>query len=281
MSEIEIFPQFEQKGPTPNHRRLLGIRPLIVAMKRHHAIFTACLLVVALVNVTALPVLGQQCPQAGKNGPHGTSEVRTLEGTLVFHDAIRRWFELKLDAPQCGQTSIELVRIFLDDWRPVEILRGCRVRSKGTIGFSTTGYYSLDVNQDVEDIEPIGTCDRQLPFPDYSHAKPDETVRKYRVDMYVNYEPGDHPIVFHVSSAGKDLQPWQAYASYMLTGGFVLYGHCAEGFVIDKVFGTPQAKPSHFDEPRTPEDLAMFDPETAAASGKKRLNLGYTCVRQR
>jgi hypothetical protein len=255
-----------------------------VIVKRHRAsmisISTACV-ALALVTFTSAPALGQQCPQASETGPHSKSEVRTLEGTLVFHDAIRKWFELKLDVPQCGQTSIELVRVSLDDWRPLEILRGCHVRSSGNIGFSTTGYYSLDMNQDVEEIESIGTCDTQLPLPDYSDATPDETVRKYRVDMHVNYEPGDHPIIFQVSSAGKDLQPWQAYASYMLTGGFVLYGYCAEGFVVDKVFGTPQAKPSHFDQPRTPGDMATFDPESAAASGKKDLHLGYTCVRPR
>ena len=76
------------------------------------------------------------------------------------------------------------------------------------------------------------------------------------------------------------MRPWQAYASYMLTGGFVLYGYCGEGFVVDRVFGTPQATPQHFEEPRTPEDAAMFDPESAAASGKKDLHLGYTCVRR-
>jgi formylglycine-generating enzyme required for sulfatase activity len=37
------------------------------------------------------------------------SEVRALEGQLVFHNDIRRWFELKLDEPQCGQASIQLV----------------------------------------------------------------------------------------------------------------------------------------------------------------------------
>lgn len=251
-----------------------------MTMKRHCVISTACILALAVVTFTPAPAFGQQCPQASETGPHDTSEVRALEGRLVFHDAIRKWFELKLDAPQCGQISIELVRVSLDDRRPLEILRGCRVRSTGTIGFAATGYYSLDMYQDVVGIEPIGTCDTQLPLPDYSDVKPDETVRKYRVDMRLDYEPGDHPITFHVSSAGKDLQPWQAYASYMLTGGFVLYGNCAEGFVIDKVFGTSQAKPSHFDEPRTTDDMAMFDPEGAAAMGKKNLQLGYTCVRQ-
>jgi hypothetical protein len=223
---------------------------------------------------------GQQCPQTSTTGPNTASEVRKLEGALVFHDAIRKWFELKLDAPQCGQASIELVRATIEDWRPLEVLRGCRVRSSGTIGVSGTGYYSLEMYQDVEEIESIGSCEKQLPLPDYTVAKPDETVRQYRVDMHVNYGPGDHPIIFRVSSAGKELQPWQAYASYTLTGGFVLYGHCGEGFVVDKVFGTSQAKPSHFEEPRTPDDMAAFDPESAAAFGIRDLHLGYTCVRK-
>ncbi len=273
-----------KQGNHSYHRQPLPIRCLIVAMKRNRAsimsISTACVLALALLTFTPVPARGQECPQASETGSHSESEVRALEGKLVFHDAIRKWFELKLDAPQCGQASIELVRLSLDDWRPLQVLRGCRVRSSGTIGFSGTGYYSLEMYQDVVEIESIGTCETQLPFPDYSDAKPDETVRQYRVDMHVNYGPGDHPIIFHVSSAAKELQPWQAYASYMLTGGFVLYGYCGEGFVVDKVFGTSEAKPSHFDEPRTPDDMAMFDPESAAASGKKDLHLGYTCVRK-
>lgn len=238
-----------------------------------------CALALALVTCTAVAEVGQQCPQTSTTGPSKASEVRTLEGNLVFHDSIRKWFELKLDQPQCGQTSIELVR-GAGDWTPLVVLRGCRVRSKGAVDFSPTGYYSLDTYQAVDKIGPVGTCAQQLPFPDYSKAKPDKSIREYRVDMQVNYEPGDHPIIFHVSSAGKDLRPWQAYASYMLTGGFVLYGYCGEGFVVDKVFGTPQANPSHFDEARTPDDAAAFDPESAAASGKNELHLGYTCMRK-
>jgi|ERR1035437_160768 hypothetical protein len=99
--------------------------------------------------------------------------------------------------------------------------------------------------------------------------------------MHVDYEPGDHPVVFRVLSSGKELRPWQEYASYFLTGGFVLYGYCGEGFVVDKVFGTPQATPQHFEEPHSPDDAAIFDPESAATAGKKDLHLGYTCVRNR
>lgn len=231
-----------------------------------------------LVICTAVVAGAQQCPKSSKIGAPIASEQRTLVGFLVFHDDIRKWFELKLDQPQCGQKSIELVRIE-QDWTPLQILRGCRVKSKGAIDFSPTGYYSLDTFQNVDEIEPVGTCVKKPPFPDYSKAKPDKAISAYRVKMDVDYEPGDHPIVFHVSRSGKELRPWQAYASYTLTGGFVLYGYCGEGFVVDKVFGTPQARPSHFTESGSSEDMAAFDPENAARSGKKHLRLGYTCVR--
>lgn len=244
------------------------------------SILKACLLAVTFVSSMTAPAFAQQCPQADPTGPVVESKVRTLVGRLIFHDGIRKWFELKLDQPQCGQTSIQLVR-GEHTWTMLEVLRGCRVRSNGALDFSGTGYYSLDTYQSVDKIEPVGACSRQPPFPDYSKTKPDSSIRGYRVDMHVNYRPGDHPIIFRASSAGKTLQPWQAYASYNLTGGFVLYGHCGEGFVVDKVFGPPEATPSHFDEPRTLDDMAAFDPESAAAVGKKDLHLGYTCVRKR
>jgi hypothetical protein len=162
----------------------------------------------------------------------------------------------------------------------LEVLRGCHVRSTGPIGIPVTGYYSLQTYQDVKQIAPLGTCVRQPPLPDYSKAKPDKSVREYRVEMHLNYDIGDNPIIFRITSGGKELQPWQAYADYDLTGGFVLYGHCGKGFVVDKVFGTLEAHPSHFDEPRTESDMAAFDPESAAAAGKKDLHLAYTCIRK-
>lgn len=228
---------------------------------------------------TALTAIAQPCPRTSPTGPTAPSEKRTLEGLLIFHNDIRGWFELKLDQQQCGQTSIQLVRDEQGDWTPLEILRGCRVKSKGAIDFSPTGYYSLDTYQSVNEIAPVGKCARKPRFPDYSHAKPDKAISAYRVEMDIDYGPGDHPIVFHVSSSGKELRPWQAYASYMLTGGFVLYGHCGKDFVVDKVFGTPEANPSHFTESRDSGDMAAFDPENAASSGKTHLRLRYTCVR--
>jgi len=226
----------------------------------------------------ALPARGQQCPKENPNGPSEPSEARKLEGQLIYHDGIRKWFELKLDRPECGQESVELVQgdgAFAPGYpASLEILRGCRVRTKGVLDLPSTGYYSLDLYQAVDEIVPVGECMKQLPFPDYSKAKPDKSIRSYRVEMAIDYEQGDHPISFRVTSRGKELKPWQAYASYLLTGGFVLWGDCADGFAVDKAFGTPEAKPQVIDS-------ALFDPESAATAGKKKLRLGYTCMRER
>ena len=43
----------------------------------------------------------------------------------------------------------------------MEVLRGCRVRSRGTLDFSPTGYYPLDMYRDVQVIESVGKCERQ------------------------------------------------------------------------------------------------------------------------
>ena len=219
----------------------------------------------------------QACPAANTSGPPPTSRSRTLDGRLVYHDGIRQWFELKLSAPQCGQRSIQLLQ--LDQRRTIERFRGCRVRSRGPIDFSTTGYYSRDLFQDVQGMEPIGACRRRPPLPDPPKAKPDRRVRAYRVTMLFDNRPGDHPVRFIVADARGALRPWQAYAGYLLTGGFVLYGQCGEGFMVDRVWGPREARPSHFGEPRSADDMAAFDPEGAAQAGKSVLRLGYSCAR--
>ena len=181
---------------------------------------------------------------------------------------------------QCPQGDQDTIQLLGDESNEtsLQVVRGCRVRSRGEIDIGFTDYL-LGMYQHVAEIEPLGTCARQPPFPDYSRAEPDKGIREYRVEMRVKYEAGDHPILFSVSSGAKELQPWQAYASYQLTGGRVLYGFCGKGFVVDKVLGTPAARPSHFAE-GTETDWAMFDPESAAASGTTDLLLVFTCVRQ-
>ncbi len=220
---------------------------------------------------------GQQCPMQSSTGADIPSITQVLRGQLIFHDALRKWFELKLDAPHCGQESVQLVTV--NSSAPIETFRGCRVASNGPLEDAGTGYLSLPIYQDAQHLATIGACERKPPLPDYSHLRPVSWVRQYRVTMALYYGPGDHPIHFQVSTKGRPLSPWQAYASYDLTGSFALYGHCGKGFVVDRVFGPSRAKPQHFDEPRTPSDSAAFDPESAAAVGLRNLKLGYTCVR--
>jgi hypothetical protein len=225
---------------------------------------------------------GQQCPKENPDGPSQPSEARTLEGQLIYHDGIRKWFELKLVRRECGQESVQLLQGG-GAWVPgypasLETLRGCRVRTKGVLAPPSTGYYTLDLYQNVDDVEPIGECTKQPPLPDFSKAKPDKSIRSYRVKIIIDYEQADHPIFFRVTSGGKDLQPWQAYARYWLTGGYVLYGYCAEDFIVDRVFGDSEATPQHFEERGSPNDAAMFGPDDTTRIIKKKLKLGNTCI---
>jgi hypothetical protein len=163
----------------------------------------------------------------------------------------------------------------------LETFSGCRVRTEGFLGGAASGYYTLDVNQSVGEIESIGKCIRQPPLPDFSKAMPDQSIRNYHVAITIDYKQDDRPIFFRVTSSGKELQPWQAYASYELTGGYVLYCDCAKGFMVDRVFGDSEATPQHFNERGAPFDPAEFGPPEGPAGEryKKKLHLGYTCVR--
>jgi hypothetical protein len=246
--------------------------------------FTGLIAVTSLLFFcVALSARGQQCPKENPNGPGQPSETRTLEGKLIYHDGIRKWFELKLDRPECGQQSIELFpgrsAFSPGNSSGLETFKGCHVRTEGLLAGPASGYYTLDVNQSVEEIEPIGICTRQPPLADFSKAKPDKSIRNYRVEMTIDYTQADRPIFFRVTSKGKELRPWQAYASYFLTGGYVLYGNCAKGFMVNRVFGDSEATPQHFNERGNPDDSAMFDPYDRDGVVNKKLLLGYTCMR--
>jgi hypothetical protein len=239
------------------------------------AIWVAALVVVLSTSSLAS---AQQCPRTPPNGAFLASQSRGLEGRVIYHDGIRQWFELRLDRPQCKQTSIQLVETS-DGPGYLAAVRGCHVMSYGQIDTSGTGYFSLDLYQVVSSIKADRSCIRKPAFADHSHDLPNPHVRSYTVEMHVNYTRGDHPILFDVRSGKTRLSPWQAYASYDLTGGYVLYGHCGQGFVINRVFGTPAAHPNHFDDAKSPDDTAAYDPEAAAQAGVKNLNLGYSCIR--
>jgi len=262
----------------PDNPRM--IRRMMSAMKSLDGLVVVASL---LFVCAALPARGQLCPKENPNGPGQPSESRTLEGRLIYHDGLRKWFELKLDRPECGQPSVELFpgRNSFSPGSPdgLETFRGCRVRAEGPLGGAASGYYTLDINLSVGEIEPVGKCTRQPPLPEFSKVKPHWSIQRYRVGMTIDYEQADRPIFFRVTSGGKVLRPWQAYASYELTGGYVLYGHCAKSFAVDRVFGDSELTPQHFEERGDPDDAAMFNPDDRDGVAKKKLHLGYTCVR--
>ena len=100
--------------------------------------------------------------------------------------------------------------------------------------------------------------------------------------MHINIGLRDLPITVRASNSGRELRPWQAYASHSLTGGWVLYCKCGNGFVVDRVYGSRQAGPSHFSDPRTADDMAVFGPPwKPVTSGAKDMRFGYTCVREK
>ena len=214
------------------------------------------------------------CPRQDDKAGDTASQKRLLEGKLVYHDAMRQWFELKLDKPVCGQDSIQLVP---NDPGSLQFAMydGCRVRSAAPIDFAPpTGYYNLELAQWTGTVAPVGACATKPPIDEHRNAKPDPKVSAYTVDIHVQYAIGDRPIILHVESGGKELRPWQAYTSYSLTSYHILYGYCADGFVLDRVYGPPSTQPEHFDD-----TTASFFPDDAGARGMTDLHLRYSCIR--
>ena len=123
----------------------------------------------------------------------------------------------------------------------------------------------------VDKIDAAPNCIRQPAFPDYSKAKPDPSIHSYRVAMRIDYL-ADH-IAINARRGDRVLTPWQAYASYQLTGDFSLYAYCADGFDVIHFTGTPEAKPWLID------NYLAFDPESAAQKHVAHLSLDYICRR--
>jgi hypothetical protein len=224
------------------------------------------------------PAAAQSCPKENPHGPSIDSAPQTLSGKLVYHDGLRQWFGLQLDAPVCGEDKeIQLLQgggafeVDEGNAHAIEVFRGCRVTVHGPLGIPGTGYYSAALYQNADKIEPAKDCVLKPHLPDYSKAKPNPSIRSYRVAIRIDYL-GDH-ITITARNGDRILTPWQAYASYQLTGEFGLYAFCADGFDLTHFAGTPEAKPWLIDT-----YLAM-DPEGAAQKHVTHLRLDYTCHR--
>ncbi len=224
----------------------------------------------------------QSCPSESKDGPLIESAPQTVTGHVHYHDGIRQWLELVPPKPVCGYTSIQLLgfgggafEVDRGNANQLERYRDCDVTVVGPIGIPSTGYYSAPIYLTVNEIDPTADCSLKSAPPDFSKLKPSSAIRRYRVTFHIRYEPGDHPVSAVITNSnGQALRPWQEYASYTLTGGFVFYANCAKGFRLSHVTGTPQAHPG-----RPDENMAGMDPESAGMKHVTNLRLSFSCRR--
>jgi hypothetical protein len=245
----------------------------------HSADMLRFFIALILAFLSAVRISAQECPKENPNGPLIESGLRVIKGVVIFHNGIRRWVELKSVTEVCGTHSVQLFTgrggaFEVDEgaYLDLERYRGCRLEVQGHLGLPGTGYYSAPIYMNVEKKTVEGPCSLKPKVPTYWNAKPQRGIRRYRVAMSIHYR-GDGGVTARVTSAGRELRPWQAYASYMLTGGYVFYGYCAKGYRMTRMQGPPVAKPDQIDE------AAALDPETAAEHGVWNLYLHYTCSR--
>jgi hypothetical protein len=215
----------------------------------------------------------QDCPKNDPNGPSIPSSVQQFEGFVEYHDSIRQWSDLRLHSPVCGSRKIQLLDDDVGNTAAISRYRNCRVRVSGKLDIPGTVYYSESLFLVVESVRSIGVCVLKRSLPVQFSGSPGSNTNRYRVTMRIDYRPHGGPVAVTVRSGYKSLTPWQKYASYMLTGGFVFYGRCADDFSMSNVSATREAYLGVTD------DVAALDPETAAIKHVRILHLSFTCSR--
>ncbi len=235
-------------------------------------------LILAGIGCLLFPRVGgaQNCPSWRSAGSSIESVSRTLTGQLAYHLEYRHWIGLRLDAPVCGVSEVQLVDLDRagesKDVEHLETFRGCRVKTTAVLDVPGTTCFSAEVFQVVDRIEPVAECRRSPAFPDYSTVRPSRSVRRYRVLMQLNYK-NNTPVRVLVESNTRRLTPVQVYAPYRINGSFSIEAQCGDGFAISRVRGTEEGHPSETD------GTVWIDPESAAVKNVWRIRLSYTCSR--
>ena len=93
----------------------------IAAKCKCHSYFMRAALIAVLCLAAVRSAKAQSCPMDSQPGPARPSVSRMLSGKVVYHDEIRKWFELSLDAPVCGEKKLQL----LVDQRWIAIASRC------------------------------------------------------------------------------------------------------------------------------------------------------------
>jgi hypothetical protein len=196
-----------------------------------------------LLALLSTSLLAQTCPTtADSEQGRAAADPSVLHGRLVYHEDLRDWLGLELDKPACGQHEIQLVFTDAAVWRKAEALRGCSLTVTGKIFDSPTGYYSAGLAVSDPTLRPDSSCHPFPAKPDLSTVPIPSSVDLYHVSITVDYRGRGHVSV-HVSdgqNAATSLEPWQAYAHYMLTGGAdVIWFGCQKEFQLEQVAQKP------------------------------------------
>jgi hypothetical protein len=223
-----------------------------------------------LFSLVSISLLAQACPTAADSETGSdTAHSSVLHGRMVYHNDLRQWLGLRLDKPACGQYEIQLVFNDAAAWSNAEALRSCQVTVIGKIFESPTGYYSAVLAVSEPSLLPDRSCHAFPTKPDLSAAPIASSVHLYHVSITVDYR-GKGQVSVHVSDGNRTtpLEPWQAYAHYMLTGGAdVIWFGCRKEFQLEHARGT---------------EILPGDDDAGASLGNPRgLNtITYSCERK-
>jgi hypothetical protein len=226
-----------------------------------------------MVLLSCRDLSAQVCPPGyGSLSKMHAKEVSSLHGKLIYHEDLWQWHELKLDNKTCDSESVEVFSGKIDE-KQAHRYRNCSVTITGRLFFPNAGS-ALSLAIDADKIQPDRDC-KPHPVDDLSKVPIPKTVRDYIVTIQVDYINSHTDVKIRQSAQGTTLlTPWQAYASYYLTGGrTVIWFDCAEGFDVIKASQIPK----HNDEaiPSVHGDnFTEFD-------GKGLHTLTFQCQRSR
>ena len=221
-------------------------------------------------------VVGQACP-TGAEAQQGleAAEPSTLHGQLIYHDDLRQWSSLRPDRPVCGQDEIQLIFSDAAAGRRAEAMRGCSLTVKGKIFNSPTGYYSTELAMSNPTLDADSNC-RPFPVqPDLSKVSVPRSVGHYRVLITVDFRGKGHVSVRVTdgSSGSNALEPWQAYAHFMLNGAAdVIWFECQEDFQLEDAKQQP---------PGAAIDAGGDDAGAALQNMNGANTITYSCRRKR
>jgi hypothetical protein len=131
-----------------------------------------------------------------------------------------------------------------DEWRRAESFRECTVTVSGKLYESPTGYYSADMAISGPELKPDLSCHPHPVKPDPTAARVPTDLRTFHASATVDYRGKGHVEIKVWKDQEKQvlLEPWQAYVSFMLTGGGDLarFG-CREGYLLKNIEQVPRS----------------------------------------